>query len=164
MEEMGYTHIELPRDGAPVLRILGLKAGFFAPTRFGSPSGFCRRLSPAGIGVFDWVTPRATRTPWRGSTDRPFRARGSTAGSTDWGTPIFNYGRNEVVNYLLANALFWLHDNTDGLRVDAVASMLYLDYSRNQEWIPNKYGGRENLEGSISPIHNTPRTGSRRVR
>jgi 1,4-alpha-glucan branching enzyme len=129
----------------------------YAPTsRFGSPEAFARfveRAHQAGLGVIiDWV-------PGHFPTDAHGLARFDGSAlyehadprqgyQNDWNTYIFNFGRNEVANYLIANALFWLEVyHVDGLRVDAVASMLYLDFSRRAgEWIPNKYGGRENLE------------------
>ena len=158
-KQMGFTHVEfLPVAEHAFYPSWGYQVtGFYAPTsRYGAPTDFqflVNALHEAGIGVLiDWVPAHFPRDDWalaRFDGTALYEHEDPRKGEQqDWGTLIFNCGRHEVRNFLTANALFWCDRfHVDGLRVDAVASMLYLDSSRKEgEWIPNQYGGRENLE------------------
>jgi 1,4-alpha-glucan branching enzyme len=159
VKDMGFTHVEfMPLAEHAYYPSWGYQVtGFYAPTcRYGTPDDFqflVNHLHQAGIGVLmDWVPAHFPRDDWalaRFDGTALYEHEDPRQGAhQDWGTLIFNYGRHEVRNFLVANALFWCERfHIDGLRVDAVASMLYLDYSRQPgQWIPNKYGGRENLD------------------
>ncbi|MEY3165753.1 MAG: hypothetical protein RLZZ291_270 [Actinomycetota bacterium] len=170
----GFTHVEfLPVTEHPYAPSWGYQVtSYFAPTsRFGSPDEFrylVDHLHGVGIGVIlDWVPAHFPKDEWalaRFDGTALYEHEDPKLGEhPDWGTYIFNFGRNEVRNFLVASALYWLDEfHIDGLRVDAVASMLYLDYSRAEgEWIPNEFGGRENL-AAVKLLQETTATAYKR--
>ena len=157
--DLGFTHIELlPVMAHPFTGSWGYQVtGYYAPTpRYGSPDdlrAFVDRMHERGVGVIlDWVPAHFPRDEFAlarfDGTALYEHADPRRGSQPDWGTLVFNFGRHEVRNFLIANALFWLREyHVDGIRVDAVASMLYLDYSRRAgEWVPNQFGGREDLD------------------
>jgi 1,4-alpha-glucan branching enzyme len=159
LQDSGFTHVEfLPVAEHPFGGSWGYQvSSYYAPSaRFGSPDDFrylVDALHQAGIGVIvDWVPAHFPKDEWAlarfDGTPLYEHADPRLGEQPDWGTYVFNFGRREVRNFLVANALYWLEEfHVDGLRVDAVAAMLYLDYSRKEgEWVPNKFGGRENLD------------------
>jgi 1,4-alpha-glucan branching enzyme len=159
VSDLGFTHVELlPVMAHPFAGSWGYQiTGYFAPSpRWGAPDDFrlfVDRLHQHGIGVIlDWVPAHFPRDDWAlarfDGTALYEHADPRRGAHPDWGTLVFNYGRHEVRNFLLANALYWCSElHVDGIRVDAVASMLYLDYSRAEgEWVPNEFGGREDLD------------------
>jgi 1,4-alpha-glucan branching enzyme len=175
VKDLGFTHVELlPVAEHPFGGSWGYQVtSYFAPTsRFGSPDEFrllVDRLHQAGIGVIvDWVPAHFPKDEWALARfdgtplyEHPDPRRGE---HPEWGTFVFDFGRTEVRNFLVANALYWLEEfHIDGLRVDAVASMLYLDYSRPEgQWMPNQYGGRENLD-AVGFLQETNATVYKRV-
>ncbi len=175
LNETGFTHVEfLPLAAHPFGGSWGYQVtSYYAPDpRHGSPDDFrylVDRLHQAGYGVIlDWVPAHFPRDAWAlarfdGTSlyEHPDPRRGE---QPDWGTLVFDFGRREVRNFLVANAVYWLEEfHVDGLRVDAVASMLYLDYSREPgQWMPNIYGGNENLE-AVSFLQETNATVGKRV-
>jgi len=173
--DLGFTHVEfLPVAEHPFGGSWGYQVtSYYAPTsRYGTPDDFrflVDTLHQAGIGVLvDWVPAHFPRDSWAlaefDGTALYEHSDPKLGYHPDWGTLVFNYGRSEVRNFLVANAIYWLEQfHIDGLRVDAVASMLYLDYSRNEgEWTPNAYGGRENLD-AISFLQEVNATCYKRV-
>lgn len=174
LKKHGFTHVEfLPVTEHPYSPSWGYQvSSYFAPTaRFGSPDEFrflVDYLHSLGIGVIlDWVPAHFPKDEWalaRFDGTALYEHEDPRLGEhPDWGTYIFNFGRNEVRNFLVASALYWLQEfHIDGLRVDAVASMLYLDYSRSEgEWIPNEFGGRENL-AAVKLLQETTATAYKR--
>ncbi len=174
VQKLGFTHVEfMPLAEHPYGPSWGYQVtGYYAPTsRFGSPDDLrylIDKLHQADIGVIlDWVPAHFPKDDWalaRFDGQALYEHADPRRGEhPDWGTYIFDFGRTEVRNFLVANALYWLEEfHIDGLRVDAVASMLYLDYSReNGEWLPNEFGGRENLD-AIRFMQETNATAYRR--
>jgi 1,4-alpha-glucan branching enzyme len=175
VRDAGFTHVEfLPVAEHPFGGSWGYQVtSYYAPSsRFGNPDDFrylVDKLHQAGIGVIiDWVPAHFPKDAWAladfDGTSLYEHADPRRGEHPDWGTLVFDFGRSEVRNFLVANALYWLEEyHADGLRVDAVASMLYLDYSREDgEWVPNIYGGRENLE-AVSFLQEMTATVGKRV-
>ena len=175
LADTGFTHVEfLPLAGHPFARPGATRSPRTTPRtrRFGAPDDLrylIDRLHQAGIGVIlDWVPAHFPKDDWAlgrfDGTSLYEHADPRRGEQPDWGTFVFDFGRREVRNFLVANALYWLEQyHIDGLRVDAVASMLYLDYSREDgQWLPNIYGGNENLD-AVAFLQETNATVGKRV-